>query len=235
MDDNERESPREQQQQSRAPSSEPATTTSETAATMMKTACSNADGVLSEAVADNETRLFSLGDVPHANGPICVDFSTSTTRNMTISSNVHTNEDTEMVSVEERDNKKDSDTKVEKNVWKEFNSEMIEDRDEEEEEEGRLSEENEAINLCSKDILQNSSLQQQPKGPVKTMLSAKMRLKKQRLEAEAEATMSSPWASSPSPTDGLQQLAEAAERKQVRFVLVILFQNWLIIGSTSNL
>jgi hypothetical protein len=208
MDESERES-LQQQQQSRAPSMESATTTSETAALMMKTAFSNADAVLSEAVADNETGSFSLGDVPHANGSFCVDYSI-TTKDMTVSSGVKTNEDTEMVSVEESDFQKTNVAKDKKKGWKEYNSDVVEDRDEEEEEGGRLFEENEAINLCSKDIQQTTSLQQnqQLQGPVKTMLSAKMRLKKQRQETEAGL-------SSPSTTDGLQQLAEAAEIKQV--------------------
>jgi hypothetical protein len=79
--------------------------------------------------------------------------------------------------------------------------------DEEEDDGGRLSsEESEAMNLCSKDLQQHRqspAFQPQPQ-PEVPMMSAKMRLKKQRLEAA--------WASS---SDGLRQLAEAAERKQV--------------------
>ena len=119
---------------------------------------------------------------------------------------------------------------------------MMEDRgdedEDEEDEEGNLSEENEAMNLCcsSKDMpmspTQQQQQQQQQQQP--PLLSAKMRLKKQRLEAEAAldltSRLSSPWSShdSPSPTamtttatttattaDGLHQLAEAAEIKQV--------------------
>ena len=216
-----------------AKTSEPATTTSATAAIM--TAANALSEEKAADVGDKETRrLFSVGDVSHANGTISVESfnvaTTTTTTTMTVSSGVKNNEDSEMVSVETLDK---SETVVDvsiknesKNGWKEFrHSEMeMEDRDDEDDEDegGRLSEENEAMNLCSKDILPMSPAQQQQQQP---LLSAKMRLKKQRLEAEAAALssrLSSPWSSheSPSPpttttADALHQLAEAAERKQV--------------------
>ena len=213
-----------------AKTSEPATTTSTTAC-IMTAANALSEEEAAAAVGDKETRrLFSVGDVSHANGTISVEsFKVATTTStMTVSSGVKNNEDSEMVSVETLDK---SETVVDvsiknesKNGWKEFrHSEMeMEDRDDEDDEDegGRLSEENEAMNLCSKDILPMSPAQQQ-----QPLLSAKMRLKKQRIEAEAAALssrLSSPWSSheSPSPpttttADALHQLAEAAERKQV--------------------
>ena len=190
---------------------EPATTTSMTAA------------------GDKETLLFSVRDVSHANRPSssCVEpcktqTITKTVSEMTVSSvGLSKSEDSEMVSV---DNNSGNSAKK---VWNDYDQpqHMMQDEDEDG---GRLSEENEAINLCSKDLSQ--TLQQKP--VVATMLSAKMRLKKQRLEAEAaqvsaSRSLSSPWSSheSPSPTttaaaaDALHRLAEAAEnRKQVSFL-----------------
>ena len=193
---------------------EPATTTSMTAA------------------GDKETLLFSVRDVSHANRPSssCVEpcktqTITKTVSEMTVSSvGLSKSEDSEMVSV---DNNSGNSAKK---VWNDYDQpqHMMQDEDEDG---GRLSEENEAINLCSKDLSQ-TTLQQKP--VVATMLSAKMRLKKQRLEAEAaqvsaSRSLSSPWSSheSPSPTtttaaaaDALHRLAEAAEnRKQVSFLI----------------
>ena len=189
-----------------APAVEPATTTSMTAA------------------GDKETLLFSVRDVSHAKRPSsscvesCKTKTITKTEEMTVSSDagLSKSEDSDMVSVDNNSSAK--------KVWTDYEQpqHMMQDEDEDG---GRLSEENEAMNLCSKDLSQ--TLQ---KPVVATMLSAKMRLKKQRLEAEAaevsaSRSLSSPWSSheSPSPTttttaDALHQLAEAAEnRKQVSF------------------
>lgn len=208
-----------QQQQQRAPASSLPTTTA-TAATTTSTAAETAAACCEAseaAAADNETRfLFSLGDAALKNGhAISADSTTTTTTTtkaakarldeMTVSSGLQNSEDSEMVTVDVNaaaDANKDVGVNSKDN-W--TCSDMAED-EEEEDDGGRLSsEEPEAINLCSKD------LQQQP--PPMTafaasdvpMMSAKMRLKKQRLEAAI-------WASS---NDGLHKLAEAAERKQV--------------------
>ena len=205
--------PSKQQQQGTGALVEPATSTSTPLATTTTSATAAAAAACCEAskaaaveAADNETRfLFSLGDATLKSGPnISADSTTTTTTTlstMTVSSGVKSkDEDTDMVSVEASDIAKESSMNA-KDTW--TCPDMVED--EEEEDGGRLSsEESEAINLCSKDLQPQNFSSQQNDVP---MMSAKMRLKKQRLEAETAM-----WASS---NDGLHKLAEAAERKQV--------------------
>ena len=214
--------PSKQQQQQRAPASSLLlpTSTSTAAATTTSTAAETTAACFeaSEAAADNETRfLFSLGDAALKNGhAVSADSTTTTTTTatavvnkarldtMTVSSGLQSSEDSEMVTVDlnaAADASKDVGVNSKDN-W--TCSDMVED-EEEEDDGGRLSsEEPEAINLCSKDLQQQPPMTAFPASDV-PMMSAKMRLKKQRLEAAI-------WASS---NDGLHKLAEAAERKQV--------------------